>query len=113
MKYSDSYVCHVPNTKEALAFVEDCRKVLRGSGFGLTMYARNPNRKQFYKNDRHTYGDGYLAKHDYCQNLPRQFATSFALYFTGQNPSITMARAHGRVDAIRKIYEANKVKLTA
>lgn len=116
-KYSSNYICHITNNKDGLAFIADCRKVLRGSGFGVTAYARNPNRRQFYpdKSQRTYTNSGYVAKHDFCQNLPRQFATSFALYFsTSASPrSITMERAHGRVDTVRKIYETNNIKLTA
>lgn len=118
MKYSDNFAGHAPNNELGLNFIADCRKVLKGSGFGLTLYARNRDRKQFYQNDRSMTRGGFLRKHDYCQNLPMKFATTFALYVrvaAGTNYGdagykTKQDKAVGRIEAVRKIYEVHGLK---
>ena len=69
---------HIANTPDGLSLIED----LRGLGHHVKLRPRNKNRKQFYKfggAQRRNY-DGTLCKHSYQQDLPRKFASHFAIY---------------------------------
>lgn len=124
-EYSDSFVGFVLPTKAGKMFMDDVRKVLKNSGFRLTVHGRNPDRKQFYKNEKrllHKYVDCgvervYTPKHQFCQDLPLKFATSYALYLRSINGQMgwdarynrSLAKAVGMVEALRKVY-VNSVK---
>ena len=89
---SSSYIGTVPVNALTNSVIDLVKASLKGTGFNISIFARNPNRKQFY-GKRFTYGSGYLAKHYYAQNLPREYATSFALYV---RPSARVRNGKGK-----------------
>lgn len=107
---SNSFIGFVPNNEAGNSFVSDCRKLLRGTGVGLRVRGRNPNRKQFYTKT------GY-GKHPYCQDLPVKYASHYALYVRDEriNSIDDYARLCERakivIDTISKIYQLNNIKL--
>jgi hypothetical protein len=84
ISYSPSFVGHVTNNASTHTFVEQMRKVLRGSGFSVFLRARNSNRKQFYPEKNRVVhlrnGVKYTRRSDFQQDLPAKFASYFALY---------------------------------
>ena len=79
-KMSSSYVVTIPVDDKTDTLLGLIRSALKNSGFHISIFARNPNREQFY-GKRHMCYDGiHLFKHYYAQNLPRKHATSLALY---------------------------------
>lgn len=88
-KLSENYLGTVLNNKDGNNLISAARKALKGSGFGITIYGRNPDRAQFYgkryrsKNSGYSKKGrlvGYLYKHSYAENLPIKFAERLALY---------------------------------
>lgn len=110
---SPSFIGFVPNTSHGTTFLSDLRKVFRGTGMKVIRYARNPNRKQFYQN--YIYSSG--RKHYYCQNLPLQYATHYALYVrdskgdTLRGQEVMEIRAKTIFNTVKKIYSLNKINL--
>jgi hypothetical protein len=74
--YSDNFVGFVANDIDGNDFIGFCRAMLRGTGLVVRPYARNRNRKQFYKNVK----TSAFSKHKYACNLPLKYATHYALY---------------------------------
>jgi len=61
-------------------FLTTARKLLRGTGVKLRLNGRNPNRKQFYGNDR-------FFSRKYRQNLPIRLSTSIYINLTSSGSS--------------------------
>lgn len=115
---SASFVGFVPNTKEGINFLSDLRKVFRGTGMKVIRYARNPNREQFYANEPRRRGiGGGLLKHYYCQNLPLQHATHYALYARDSKGygllkgDVREIKSKTIYDTMKKIYKNHKINL--
>lgn len=91
-EYSITFVGFVKNTPAGCTIVERLREFVKGTGFGIRLHGRNPNRKQFYSqrpgNRRVCTGVEestgkawrYTPKHSFQQDLPLKNAKTFAVY---------------------------------
>jgi hypothetical protein len=76
MKKSNHFVGYIPPKEDTIA---DLREAVKGTGFRIKLYGRNPNRKQYYPEKNRT-RNGYTFKSSFQQDLPREFSTCLAVY---------------------------------
>ena len=115
---SPYYLFKVVAGPKADRFISEARRVLRGTDFSVVGRARNPNRKQFYKETgKRSYGwDDQVLKHPYQDCLPYKHASYLALYLRDYHPfgkdnSIKRAKKAAKVvKKLRSQWEAQVVK---
>lgn len=135
MNTSIEFVGFVDLTKEGKMFLADVRKVLVGTDFGIWFRGRNPNRKQHIGQKYGNPANTFLGKRVYTrshaalrQTLPLHLSTYGAMYLRPKTKQLSnsywppegkeaqkylrdVAKVTGIVDAIRKIYESNNIKI--
>jgi hypothetical protein len=139
MKYSNTFLGYFQPKGKTVLFVADLRTILHGSGVGIRIYGRNPNRKRFHfhlPNPRKACwdrGSGRVARdskgkiiyyqptHPYSSDLPLKYAKTYAIYFrmniakTGNNweRSYTVALKHAHRCAYSMVEKYGRSKLYA
>jgi len=114
---SHAFIGFVPNTSEGMNFLSDLRKLFKDTGMRVIRQGRNPNRKQFYSNEKYGYRQYGHRKHIYCQNLPLNFSTHFGLYVRFVNGNFVRdqsysIRARTIYETLKKIYEDHGIGLS-
>jgi tryptophan synthase beta subunit len=101
---SEKHFGTVPNDSYGETIVSEIREIIKGYGYWVRQYGRNPNRAQYYPSKIERTYSGRVYKHYYCQNLPKKFSTSLSLYLEENkrgSGKISLKEMMGKIQVVK------------